>query len=165
MVANPLSAARLCAACGICCNGVLFHSVLLQPGESARSLSALGLKTKRQKGRVYFRQPCPAHDACHCAIYEQRPFRCRHFNCRQLLRVASGATTESRAMEIIEEARTLVGRVNALIGRVAETNPNRSLAQRCANALTTSDPTPLHDELESAMRELASLLDQEFRVE
>ena len=47
---------------------------------------------------------------------------------------------------------------------IAETNPNRALAQRCANALTTHDRTPHHDELESAMRELESLLDREFRV-
>ena len=164
MVANPPPATRLCAACGMCCDGVLFHSVLLQSGESARAFSALGLKIKRQKGREYFRQPCPAHHGCSCAIYEQRPSRCRLFNCRQLLRVASGTTAESRALEIIGEARGLVGRVNALIGRVAETNPNRALAQRCANALTTSDWTPLHEELESAMRELESLLDREFRV-
>ena len=166
MAANPPSAAaRLCAACGMCCDGVLFHSVLLQPGDSARALSALGLKTKRKKGQEFFRQPCPAHRGCGCAIYGQRPVRCRLFNCRQLLRVATDESTEARAMEIIAGARELVGRADALIGRVAETNPNRSLAQRCANALTTSDPTPLHDELESAMRELESLLDREFRVE
>jgi Fe-S-cluster containining protein len=148
----------------MCCNGSLFHSVLLQAGESARAFSALGLKTKRQKGREYFRQPCPAHQGSCCAIYERRPARCRHFNCRQLLRVAAGATTEAQAREIIDGALTLVGRVNTLIDRVAETNLNRALAQRCANALTTSDWTPLHVELESAMRELDSLLDREFRV-
>ena len=160
----PSAAARLCAMCGMCCDGVLFHSVLLGPGDSARTLSALGLKTKRKKGQESFRQPCPAHHGCGCAIYDRRPDRCRHFNCRQLLRVAAGATTEARATEKIAGARRLVGRVDALIGRVAETNPSRSLAQRCANALTTSDPTPLNGELESAMRELESLLDREFRV-
>ena len=166
MAANPPSAAaRLCAACGMCCNGVLFHSVLLQPGDSARALSALGLKTKRKKGQVFFRQPCPAHHGCGCAIYGQRPVRCRLFKCRQLLRVTAGESTEARAMEILVGARELVGRVDALIGRVAETNASRSLAQRCANALTTSEWSPLHDELESAMRELELVLDQDFRVE
>ena len=162
---SPSTAARLCAACGMCCNGTLFHSVLLQPGDSARALSALGLKTKRQKGQEFFRQPCPAHDGAACAIYGRRPVRCRLFNCRQILRVAIGSTTEARAMEKIGEARGLAGRVNALIGRIAETNPNRALAQRCANALTTSDRTPLHDELESAMRKLEALLETEFRME
>jgi hypothetical protein len=50
------------------------------------------------------------------------------------------------------------------MSRVAETNPNRALAQRCANALTTSERTPLHDELTSVMRELETLLENDFRV-
>lgn len=148
----------------MCCDGSLFHSVLLQPGDSARTLTSLGLKTRRKKGREFFLQPCPAYRGCHCAIYAQRPNRCRLFNCRQLLRIATGGTTEAAALEKIAGARELVGRVNKLISQVAETNPNRALAQRCANALTNSGRTMLHDELESAMRELDSLLDTEFRV-
>ena len=42
--------ARLCAACGLCCNGVVFHTVRLQPGDSAKSVAALGLKLKRKQG-------------------------------------------------------------------------------------------------------------------
>lgn len=148
----------------MCCNGILFHSVLLQPGDSARALSALGLKTKRKKGRVFFLQPCPAHREDRCAIYEQRPARCRLFNCRQILRVAAGEITEAAALEKIREARTRAANVDALIRRVAETNPGRALAQRCANALTTPERTPLHDELESAMQKLEALLENDFRV-
>ena len=159
------AAARLCAACGMCCDGVLFHSVVLQRSDSARGLSALGLKIKRRTGRKFFLQPCSAYRECRCAIYGGRPDRCRHFNCRQLLRVATSETTETSALQNIEEARNLSARVNALVSRLAETNPNRSLAQRCANALTDSERTPLHDELESAMRELESLLAREFRVD
>ncbi|MFA7234519.1 MAG: YkgJ family cysteine cluster protein [Terrimicrobiaceae bacterium] len=162
MTVKPTSAAaRLCAACGMCCNGVLFHSVLLQPGDSARALSALGLKIKR---KTFFLQPCPAHQGGRCAIYEQRPNRCRNFHCRQLLRVTAGETTEASALQKIARARHLADRVNALIARVADPNPNRAIAQRCANALTTTDRTPLHDELESAARDLESLLEKEFRV-
>ncbi|MFZ4777531.1 MAG: YkgJ family cysteine cluster protein [Terrimicrobiaceae bacterium] len=165
MTEAPLSpAARLCAACGMCCNGVLFHSVLLQPGDSARALSALGLKMKRKKGVEFFLQPCPAHCGSRCTIYEDRPARCRHFQCRQLLRVAAGEISEGSALEKIQEAREAVARINLLISRVAETNPNRGLAQRCANALTTADRTPLHDELDSAMRGLEALLEKEFRI-
>lgn len=159
----PSAAARLCAACGMCCNGVLFHSVLLQPGDSARSLSASGLKIKRKAGREYFLQPCSAHRECQCAIYDRRPARCRLFNCRQLLRVTADETAEASALEKIAEALALATRVSALINRLAETNANRALAQRCANALTTSDWTPLHDKLQAAMHELETLLAREFR--
>ena len=147
----------------MCCNGVLFHSVLLQPGDSARALSAAGLKIKRKAGAELFHQPCPAHKECQCAIYDRRPARCRLFNCRQLLRVTADETAEASALEKIGEALCLVTRVNALINQLAETNPNRALAQRCANALTTPDWTPLHGELQSTMHELEALLVREFR--
>ncbi len=165
MIAEPLSAAaRLCGKCGMCCNGVLFHSVVLQPGDSARTLSALGLRIKHKKGSSFFLQPCAAYRDSRCAIYDQRPQRCRLFNCRQLLRVAAGEITEASALEKIHEARARAEHVNTLIARVAETNPNRALAQRCANALTAPERTPAHDELDAAMQELETLLERDFRV-
>jgi len=54
------------------------------------------------------------------------------------------------------------------MAQVGETNPNRSLAHRVANALTlppNTERTLLHNQLETAMRELGALLDQEFRVD
>jgi Fe-S-cluster containining protein len=159
------SAASLCAACGMCCDGVLFHSVVLQRGDSSRALAAAGLKVKRKSGREYFLQPCPAYLGNRCSIYENRPARCRHFNCIQINGMTSGEISEASALATISEARKLASRVNKLIGRLAETNPNRCLAHRYANALTTSLRTPLHRELESAMRELAVLLETQFRVE
>ena len=164
MTDDTMTETRLCATCGMCCDGVLFDSVILQHGESARALSALGLKIRRKKNEEFFLQPCSAHQGCECAIYHRRPERCRRFRCLQLLRVASGEILESSAFEKIHEARKLVAHVNHLIARVAEPNSKRSLSRRCANALTTSDWTPLHDELKSAMNELNSLLDREFRI-
>ena len=164
MTDDTMTETRLCATCGMCCDGVLFDSVILQHGESARALSALGLRIRRKKSEEFFLQPCSAHQGCECAIYHQRPERCRRFRCRQLLGVASGEIPETTAREKILEARELVAHVNQLISRIAETNANRSLSRRCANALTTSDWTPLHDELKSAMKELNSLLDREFRI-
>lgn len=148
----------------MCCDGVLFHSVELQPGDQARALAAQGFKLRRRKGRQYFLQPCAAHCGDHCAVYEQRPARCRLFNCRQILRVDAGKSTEADALEKIREARARISRVNALIDALAETNPKRSLAQRCANALTTDERTPLHDELAAAMRALEDVLDSDFRT-
>ena len=156
---------RLCAACGMCCDGVLFHSVVLQAGDSARGLTALGFKLRRKMGQEFFLQPCSAYRDFRCAFYGERPTRCRDFRCRQILRLSTGESTEASALATISEARQLVARVNAIIAQVAETNPNRGLAQRCANALTTSNRTPLHDELESAMRELEALLLAQFRME
>ena len=73
------AAARLCAQCGLCCNGVMFHTVQLQPGDSAKELAALGLKLKRKQGRHFILQPCPAFQNSQCSIYAARPERCGRF--------------------------------------------------------------------------------------
>ena len=164
-------AARLCAACGMCCDGVLFHAVELQKGDASRQLASLGLKLRKKKGMEFFLQPCSAHSeqegTCSCAIYDQRPMRCRLFNCKQLLNVASGNSTEADAMKNIRTARARVNRVLSVMAQVGETNPNRSLAHRVANALTLQkgeDRTLLHNQLDTAMQELEAWLNQEFRV-
>ncbi len=161
----------LCSSCGMCCDGVLFHSVELQSGDQPRKLSALGLKIRKQKGVEYFLQPCSAHrevsGKCSCLIYEDRPARCRNFACRQLRGVLTGEVTEEVALEKIRSARAQVAQVNALMGQIAETNPNRSLAHRVANALTLpkgAEQTPLHDELKVSMENLEAFLAKDFRV-
>lgn len=165
------SSERLCGACGMCCDGVLFHSVELQAGENPRQLSALGLKLRRKKGIEFFLQPCSAHreenGACSCTIYAQRPARCRLFNCRQILAVEAGCGSEADALEKIRNARVQVARVNGLIARLGKSNPARSLAHRVTNALTLAEGverTELHDELDAAMRGLEDFLAKEFRV-
>lgn len=171
MLSDAAMSARLCGSCGMCCDGVLFHSVELQPGDHPRQLAALGLKLRRRKGVEFFFQPCTAHrvegDACSCTIYADRPARCRVFNCRQILGVERGAIAPAAAADKIREARTLVARVHRLMDHVGETNPGRSLAHRVANALTLAEGaerTPLHDELEGALRKLEEFLTREFRV-
>jgi len=148
----------------MCCDGVLFHSVLLQSGDPSRKLASLGLRIKIKKGQPYFLQPCPAHERNCCRIYEDRPLRCRIFNCQQLLRLSSGQATEAQALSKIQEARRQVDHVNQLIGHLSETNPRRGLTQRCAQALQTDGKTPRHTELEMAMEKLALYLENEFRV-
>lgn len=158
----------------MCCDGVLFHSVELQSGDNPRQLSALGLKIRRKKGVEFFLQPCSAHSpkneesgACSCAIYMERPTRCRHFNCRQILAVEDGSASEAEAMDKIRIARLQVTQVNELIDRISESNPARSLAHRVANALTLpegAERSALHDELHTAFQQLESFLAKEFRV-
>ncbi len=158
------SAARLCAACGMCCDGTLFHSVVLQPADSPRALAAHGLRVKRKRAESFFHQPCPAHGNGTCAIYPDRPTRCRAFDCRQLLQVATGETTEPEALATIQKARAQVTHVTNLIDQITETNPARNLAHRTANALTTDHPTLAHTRLREANNELEKFLEAHFRV-
>ena len=165
------AAARLCGACGLCCNGVLFHTVRLQPGDSPAELTALGLKLKHKKRQDLILQPCPAHREGQCVIYAQRPVRCRLFECRQLQRVGKGETTEAMALEKIGEVQRRTARLDAL-SRRADGSPRKGpLSKRCETALAEPFDATTHPELigerEELARDLAELeaiLDEHFRT-
>ena len=166
MGGDPTAAARLCAACGLCCNGAMFHKVILQPGDSAHELRALGLKIKRKKGQFTMSQPCSAYCEGQCSIYAQRPQRCRLFECRQLLRLAQGEITESAAMEKIQDALRKLALVSELLAQAGETNVERPLSKRC-DAITADaeNHTPeFRAALAQAMTDFDALLDQDFRI-
>ena len=165
------AAARLCAACGLCCNGVMFHTVKLQPGDSAPALAALGLKLKRKQGHHYILQPCPAFGDAGCSIYAARPERCRKFECQQLTRVANGETSEARALEKIRDVQRRVGELNDLLERAGSTNVKRPLSKRCEKVLaeplgefSTAEAKESHAQLTAQMQELKAILNQDFRL-
>lgn len=149
------AASRLCTACGLCCNGVLFHIVKLQPADSIGELTAAGLQINRKKRGPYFNQPCSQlHDRV-CGIYEQRPQRCRLFECRQLQLVAAQAITEVEARACIDAALALVAETEALLAAAGDDRLDLPLAERCAIQGGASA---------DAMRVLAAFLDQHFRA-
>ena len=163
------SAERLCAACGMCCNGVLFHGVAVQPEDSLRALAAKGLRAKRRDGELQFQQPCPAHDGNCCRIYAERPQRCRVFACQQLEGVFRGEILESAAMEKILEAKRHSDRVRELLEMLGDDRKNRPLATRCAGVFTPPlDPSPqaesLREELRGQMAALEEILAKDFRT-
>lgn len=163
------AASRLCGQCGLCCNGVMFHTVNLQPTDSAKALTALGVKLKRKRGRQLILQPCPAYRGAQCSIYLSRPERCRLFECRQLKRVVAGEITEAKALERIGEAKDQVSKLNELLTRAGETNIKRALSKRCekvaAEPASDRPAAELQSRLMRAMKRLDVLLDQEFRLE
>ncbi|NDB95085.1 MAG: hypothetical protein EBZ78_02825 [Verrucomicrobia bacterium] len=148
----------------MCCDGTLFHSVTLQPNDSARTLASLGLILKRKKGIVTFRQPCLAHQHNQCAIYSNRPQRCRVFQCQQIRRVASGQLTEFQSRQVIQTTRKLIEEIKRMIEEVTETNPSHGLAQRYAVAIANAPSSPLTSGLTEAMETLKEILEREFRV-
>jgi len=149
----------------------MFHTVLLQPGDSPQVLAALGLKVKQRKEKRYFEQPCPAHQNCQCSIYASRPTRCRLFECRQLQRVASGEITEAMALEKIQEAKSRVSHLQALLEKAGGANTLRPLSKRYESVTmvpldVSSDVTTktFRHDLAQSFEELNALLDAEFRV-
>lgn len=164
------TASRLCEACGMCCNGVMFFGAVLQPGDDPRALAALGLRIKKQGGVPHLLQPCSAHQNGGCTVYNHRPVRCRVFVCRQLMDLASGATTEPRALEKIREAGELVTQIRRLFAAAGDTREHKAFVTRFAGIFAEPhDPSPeatkIREQLEEAMKRLEELLDKDFRTE
>lgn len=168
--AEPSAASKLCSTCGLCCNGVMFHTVRLQPADSPKALTALGLKLKRRNGDHEIQQPCPAHCGSSCRIYTARPTRCRVFECQQVKGVDSGRITESAALAVIQEALDKTALVNRLLQEAGHSDPRRPLSKRYEKIMIDllSDPSTDHrerrEELTAAMEDLDRTLDQDFRI-
>jgi len=165
------TASRLCNACGLCCNGVLFHLVELQPADSPNLLLERGLKLKWKRGHRHIEQPCPAYRNSCCTIYEFRPERCRRFECRQLKAMHAGEISELQAHEKIAAAKALVARLEALLAQAGVTNPRRPISKRFEAATATPlDETAAPAALElqaalfTAMEALGTLLEKDFHV-
>lgn len=103
--------ARLCAECGLCCNGALFGRVPLAPREvepaRRRALRVLPTATA-------FEQPCAAHaPGSGCAIYEDRPAACRAFACRLHARHRDEGGPLAPRLAIVARVRELVAALEA----------------------------------------------------
>lgn len=149
--------------CGLCCNGVMFDMVMLQPGDNPKALKAHGLKIKR---REHFRQPCIALCGTQCTIYQHRPTRCRLFECQQYQQVAAGDLAEDTARARIEDVKQRVIRIESLMEGSIGNDPHKSLWKRYANTLASPpDASPECTELIKEMNKLQAVLTDHFRVE
>ncbi|MEO6740295.1 MAG: YkgJ family cysteine cluster protein [Chthoniobacteraceae bacterium] len=157
-------AARLCADCGLCCNGALFDRVILQPADRPRALAALGLRIKK---KTFFNQPCTALCGTRCTIYADRPERCRLFECRQYRDVAAGTVTADAASARIGEAKRQIATVEVLLDALGGDNRRKPISQRCATILAEPpdpDSAALRASLAVAMNQLQATLTAHFRL-
>jgi Fe-S-cluster containining protein len=154
------AATRLCMACGLCCNGVLFDIVCLQPQDAMKPLEKLGMKINRRKTEPYFKQPCGFLHHRRCGIYEHRPSRCRLFECRILRRLEAGEFSEEQASSLIQQALRMVDDIEQRLETLGGQNLQATLESRVEQALETRPDPTLQDQL----RRLHLLLDREFRV-
>ncbi|MDZ4404241.1 YkgJ family cysteine cluster protein [Prosthecobacter sp.] len=163
-------ASRLCAACGMCCDGTMFQIVRMQPGDSAAELGRLGLKIRCRDGEFFMEQPCSALKEMKCTIYEKRPTRCRLFHCQQLRRVETGDATESEATAMIVETRELVECVRGLIEQSGLREDGQALPERFERVMATPvdvklepEMAAVREDLGNAMQKLRMRINREFR--
>jgi hypothetical protein len=120
----------LCLQCGMCCNGVLFADVRRERNDLSPLFSKYGSRVA---------QPCPAFnlETCACAIYAERPSRCRKFECRQLLGVRAETITIPKALRQISGARKFAAKVESLLDQLGfndESLPLKKRFQKCQRA-------------------------------
>lgn len=123
---------RLCPACGLCCNGVLFGDVELRRGDDPKALARLGVALFRKGRRAAFSQPCSCFDGKLCGIYPDRPSQCRAFECGLLKRVNAGELTAGAALKSIAEMRRRADAVLKLVRELGNADETQPLNQRYA---------------------------------
>jgi len=153
------AASRLCTSCGMCCSGVLFEIVRLQPADSIKELEKLGMQISRRKTEPYFKQPCRFLEDCTCQIYTQRPTRCRRFECSQLKQLAAGKITEQDAQAKIQQALNRVDHLHALLAGVGDLSVEDSLNERVERVLANQP----NQEIDEQMQSVKSFLNRHFR--
>ncbi len=128
------SAEQLCLACGLCCDGTLFHHVQLGMADNPGQLKALGLPVKTPRARTpisRFPQPCAALCADRtCRVYANRPEQCRTFECGVLKKLQAGGITSAAALRLVRQARQDADKIRGLLRQLGDDEEHRSLNER-----------------------------------
>ena len=163
------SVAMLCPQCALCCNGVLFADVRLQPGDDAARLAKIGLPLKKRGAITRFIQPCSCLEGKLCGIYTERPGRCRTFECRLLQRTQTGEVTERAALKTIQAARRRAENVRRILRELGDTDEAVPLSRRYQRMMRapidlSADERlgDLRGELMMAVAELVGALEHDF---
>lgn len=125
---NPIK--ELCPECGLCCNGVLFGDVHLVRGDDPLALESAGLRLSHINGHSQFQQPCECFDGRLCAIYEQRPVRCRTFDCHTLKQTRLGEINMNEGLKRIQHAKKLASEVAGRLCALGQTDASVSMTAR-----------------------------------
>ena len=150
--ATESAVAQLCLNCGICCNGVLFRDVELQPRDAVVKLTALGLPIKNRK----FPQPCAALGAdCRCRVYADRPKRCRDFDCALLQSVATGEVEVPAALRVIKQTLKRAGEVRKFLRELGDTTEHQPLSRRFRNVKRRVESGPLDEDTAATFADLS----------
>jgi hypothetical protein len=138
----------LCLSCGLCCDGTMFREVPVTAAEA----KALGRRALFNRGRTRLTQPCRALKARCCQVYEDRPAKCREFNCLVLQSLLRGEVTEDEARQSIEDVMARRARVAELLGQ--EDEPVGAVERARALVAKGKAPPALKDAAERLERAL-----------
>lgn len=111
---SPSSSGRVCAACGLCCNGTFFARVYLHAHEVAGA-KRLRLRVVPFEDREVLDLPCSQHTGTACGIYEARPASCAEYRCGVLQDANDCVISEHTAISRVVEMKALATRIRAAL--------------------------------------------------
>jgi Fe-S-cluster containining protein len=114
----------------------LFADVELRRGDDAKRLAELGLSLVKKDRHQAFAQPCACFDGELCRIHNERPKRCRTFECGLLKRVQAGELDADEALKTIAQAKRQVEKVCKLLRGTGSDDARLALSQRYARAMS-----------------------------
>ena len=163
------SISQLCPNCGLCCDSTLFADVELRKGDPAARLEQAGITLfQKTKTKPAFSQPCACFDGKLCGIYQDRPKRCRLFECGLLKKVAAGELTAGAALKKIGAAKKLANKVRELLRECGQRDARMALTHRYAGAMgapidfADEGSAERRGELMLAVGELMQMLERDF---
>ncbi len=169
---NRPAADEICLTCGLCCNGVIFANLALQPGDDAERLRSLGLPVSAPRGvrqPPYLSQPCAALEGCRCRVYGDRPSYCRQFECVLLKSAIAGRIATAEALRIIGTAQARAEKVHGLLRTLGDRDEHvalsvrfRQTAKRLQAAELDEDTAETYGQLTLAVHDLNLLVGQAF---
>jgi hypothetical protein len=153
--ANSIESAEesICLKCGLCCNGVIFADVKLQPGDGAARLRLLGLALSTHRA-PRFKQPCAALDGCRCRIYAERPRHCSGFECLLLQSVTTGRIERAAALRVIGTARDRAEKVRRGLRALGDSDEGVALGARFRRTARRMEKLALDDQNAEAYAQL-----------
>ena len=141
----------------------------LQKGDDAGRLIDVGISLKKKGVKRAFAQPCRCFDGKLCRIYDDRPKRCRTFDCGLLKRVQSGEMPAPAALKRIADAKKLVEEVRRLLRRLGDDDELLALTKRYSRMMAKpidlsadEDSGEARGELMLAVNDLMHVLQREF---
>ncbi len=101
-------------------------------------MELLGVQVEEHDGDSELMQlPCAALCGTRCGVYAHRPRVCRTFECRLLQETRRGEVGVKRAIALIDETRTRIGKVKELLVQLGDVDAGLPLRERCAEVLAT----------------------------
>jgi len=103
----PETEQGICIECGFCCDGTLFRTATLIPGERGNLPELIEANSFEEEGKEYFRLPC-RYFSGKCTIYlDKKAFVCSAYRCLLLKRLSDADISPEEALRIVAEAKDL----------------------------------------------------------